>query len=206
MYSSAQDLREIKDHGVKTIDKSGKVSRKSIIENTTEDQWNFIEGSAFNLKLAEVRLPDMSIKGEDAGSFIGVKERSTPPTISVPPYPFSWKGSEYIGWVLEPGSWALLVSEEITNAPLYGFMPVKGRFTFASAFSAMTCSDAQPNYQGRITTVLKVGPLPLRLEQGCDFCFVRLAYLTDDQSDAYQGVWGVEGFGSTTQGKNTRAK
>ena len=203
MYASSRRLRGVNGSGVALINKAGGMLEKPLIENTTKEQWDFIEGSAFNLRLAEVHKPEY---GNLEGSFIGINERVTPKTLNVEPKEFEFRGKTRFGWVLNPGDWALLVSEEITNAPLFGFMPVKARFTFASAFSAMVSTDAQPNYQGRITTLLQVGPLPLRLAKGCDFCFVRLAYLTDEHSDAYKGVWGVEGYGITTGGEVTRAK
>lgn len=203
MHACAQEMRLFQKRGVDLLLKNGDQARKPLIDNTDDEQWEFIEGSAFNLRLAEVRIP---LPGEYEGALIGVKERVTPPTKVVDPYDFLYRNKKYHGWVLDPGTWALLVSKEITNAPMNGFMPVKGRFTFASSFASIISTDAQPNYQGRITVLIHVGPLPLHLEKGCDFCFVRLAFLTRGASDVYKGVWGVEGYGSSTEGEVTRGK
>jgi deoxycytidine triphosphate deaminase len=179
---------------------------KDMIENSTPEQWAFIEGSAFNLRLEEVRIPDLT---DDPAfmAYIGPDERFTPPTKAVDPYWFNLRGKERYGWILGPGESVLLVSQEITNVPTNGFLPVKGRFTFASAFASMISTDAHPNYQGRITTLLNTGNhFPLALGYGVDFCFVRLAHLTDNESDIYRGIYGVDGCGSTTEGQAKRAK
>ena len=206
-YSSSGNLRKDYRDKILCIGKDGHVIMKDMLENSTPEQWDFIEGSAFNLRLAEVRIPDMSVPKEELIAYIGPDERFTPPTIAVPPYEYKLRGKDRFGWIVPPGGFCLLVSEEITNVPIDCFMPVKGRFSFASSFAAMISTDAHPNYQGRITTLLTVNPVfPLALGNGCEFCFVRLAHLTDKESDAYRGIWGVDGYGSTTNGEAVRSK
>jgi deoxycytidine triphosphate deaminase len=207
MYSSAKDMRAIAQEKVMCQTKDGNWVLKDLIEGSSSEQWDYIEGSAFNLKLDSIRVPDFNADKEDLIPYIGPDERFTPPTVSLDPWEFDLRGKKRFGWMIPPGAVLLLVSEEITNVPIDCFMPVKGRFSFASAFAAMVSTDAHPNYQGRITTLLTVNPLlPLALGKGCEFCFIRLAHLSDKESDAYKGIWGVEGYGSTTEGEAARSK
>jgi deoxycytidine triphosphate deaminase len=203
MYLSAKRIRRIKDD-VKVITKSGEVAYKPLFDPTDEDRYDFIEGSAFNLSLGEVRVPDTTIPRNLRVAFIGKTKRSTPPTIALPVSRLEHEGFEFDGWFLPAFSDVLLVSREVCNVPLDCFEPVKSRFTFAGAFASMICSDGHPNYQGKITTKLTVGPIDLKLEYGCDFCFVRLGVFDCDETDAYKGIYGVEGCGSTTDGKTKR--
>jgi hypothetical protein len=70
----------------------------------------------------------------------------------------------------------------------------------------MQCSDGHPNYQGAISTLLSVGQVPLALEMGCEFAFIRIAHFNNDDTDSYHGVWGTEGYAGTTNGETARGK
>lgn len=202
MYLSADSMRQRRESQV--IRKDGSIDVVPTISDTDDERWNFIEGSAFNLTLGEVKVIDPMAELSEA--FIGTGFRYTSEIMDIPSHPIDVKGQTLLGWKLQAYGWFLLVSNEVVNIPLDMFMPVKPRFSFASSFASMTCSDGQPNYQGKITTLLQTGPIPLKLETGCEFAFVRMAMLDSQHSDAYKGVWGVEGFGSTTGGESTRAK
>jgi deoxycytidine triphosphate deaminase len=204
MYLSAKSIREKQKLQVKVITKAGEISYKPLFSPTAEDRFDFIEGSAFNLSLGEIRIPDPNIPIEKMVAFIGKKKRSTPPTIPLKVRELEYEGFSFQGWKLSPHSHVHLVSNEVCNVPLYCFEPVKSRFTFAGAFANMVCSDAHPNYQGKITAKLTVGPLPLLLELGADFCFVRLGQFDSDETDAYRGIYGVEGCCGNTGGKMKR--
>ena len=203
MYLSAKSIREIEDDIV-VISKSGAIVHKPLFESTEEDRFNFIEGSAFNLSLGEVRIPDPDIPPEKRVAFIGKTKRSTPPTIPLKIRELEHEGFLFQGWKLSAHSHVHLVSREVCNVPLDCFEPVKSRFTFAGAFTNMVCSDAHPNYQGKITAKLTIGPIPLLLEYGADFCFVRLGMFDSTETDAYRGIYGVEGCCGNTNGKLKR--
>jgi deoxycytidine triphosphate deaminase len=202
MYLSADSMRTRREAQV--IRKDGQIDVVPTITETTEERWDFIEGSAFNLTLGEVKVIDP--QSDELEAFIGVEKRYTPVVMDIPSHPISARGEALLGWRLQPYGWFLLVSQETINVATDMFMPVKPRFSFASSFAAMTCSDAHPNYQGKITTLLQTGPIPLILERGAEFCFVRMAMLDSQHSDAYRGIWGVEGHSSTTGGAAVRAK
>lgn len=204
MYLSAKSIREKNYYQVNVITKAGDNVRKPLFEQIKEGRFDFIEGSAFNLSLGEVRIPDPSIPPEKMVAFIGKMKRSTPPTIPLKARVLEYEGFSFEGWRLEPYSHVHLVSREVCNVPLYCFEPVKSRFTFAGAFTNMVCSDAHPNYQGKITAKLTVGPIPLLLELGADFCFVRLGMFDSNETDAYRGIYGVEGCCGNTNGKMER--
>jgi deoxycytidine triphosphate deaminase len=202
MYLSAKTIRESKKVLVRT--KTSEWVTKPLFDPVDETRYDFIEGSAFNLTLGNILAPDPNFMANEGSAFIGIKKRSTPPTVELEPTWLEFKGYKFFGWELEAFSEVLLVSNEVCNTPIDCFEPVKSRFTFAGAFSSMICSDAHPNYQGKITTKLTVGPVPLKLEKGCHFCFVRLARFDTEYTDAYDGIYGVEGCGSTTNGKLER--
>lgn len=202
MHLSAQTIRDNNKVLVRT--KAGEWVSKPLFEGAEPDRYNFIEGSAFNLSLGSILAPDPDFLLNEGAAFIGVSKRSTPPTVELEPTWQEHNGYKFFGWTLEPFTEVLLVSNEVCNTPIDCFEPVKSRFTFAGAFSSMIRSDAHPNYQGRITTKLTVGPVPLKLEKGCHFCFVRLAKFDSELTDAYEGIYGVEGCGSTTNGKMER--
>ena len=182
-----------------------------LVETNDPERFGFIEGSAFDLTLGRVYRAAY----DENVPFIGRHKRVIPDVVQkkvcwrqgepgdpVDAVYASVPGEWY--WTLERGEGYLLESAETVNVPANLCCKVKARSSIFRSFATMTCSDAHPNYQGKLVVlVVPHHPNGLVIEMGARFAYVRFEEFDGAETDCYAGIW--SGSKITTGGKEERA-
>lgn len=181
-FYSAGTIRRLCKEGVMVRLESGRIIRKPLIEPVTKQRLAFIEGSAFDLTLANVYGAD----ADRPAPLIGVMIRDGAETGPIP-----FEDNEMV-WFLQKGRSYLIESREAVNVPLNVTTLLDTRSSLFRGFARLTFGAAHPNFQGRITGLLTVHhPNGLWIQQYSRFAFVRFATFDTDETDAYDGMYGT---------------
>jgi len=162
MILTSDDIKKYIESEILVFTPDGGV-RKPLIEGHDPDQMQFMDGGAYDLRVAEVRVMPLPDYNKLSGLFIGKSERRTqrfaPATVE------EWMENGY--WLIDKGPYYLLTTTEIINMPAFLRGQVESRTTLFRCGLHLLTSDVSPNYQGTLTFGLtNVGPWPVNLEPG----------------------------------------
>lgn len=218
----AANIRHMIQEGVMCRLKSGRMVRKPLVEPVTKKRLKEpIEGSVFDLTLQIIYVPKMTITDHNevrrilasgdteaivnlcCPSLLGPNERRLSDVT-----PLLWHNVEgKAGRFLAPGAY-LLESRETINLPDTLAGPLQSKSSVFRGFAALHISEAIAGYQGKITALLTVHhPIGFTLLQSTRFAYVYFERFDSDKPEdieAYNGIWGTQGFSITTNGQTVR--
>lgn len=198
MLLSAKTIRRLILDGVRVQRSDGTYTTKALIDPVPADRLEFIEGSAYDLTLAAVHFHQ---REHYHCAEIGTDYRLIPPT---EPAFLSKEDPRNLGregWWLILGGCCLLESAETVNIPINLNGVIKPRTSLFRSFATVTCSDAHPNYQGKIVILVQAAH-SIWLEKSCRFASIKFEQFDSEETDAYRGIW--SGDKITTEGQIER--
>lgn len=197
MYLSSSSLRKLIWEGVRHRNPDGSYRWHQFLSPIPSvERVRFIEGSAYDLTLSRVYEPGLCVGFIPS---IGITERQGATVLEIEPDADGW-------WTFETGKSYLLESVETLTVPEDCFCPIKPRTSVFRAFNQLLFADAHPGYFGLIHGLLTIHhPQGLRLQKGCRFAYLRIARFDSPETDAYEGIYGTDGHGATTNGEKDRA-
>lgn len=176
---SAKEMRKLIYHGGVVnviVEKDFELVRRPLIEPVRDEDGEFIEGSAFDIRAHKVYQPvdgwayvsdKVPYLSDDLRDFIDVEEVKA----------VSYKGSET--WLLEPGKRYLVESLETVNTPWYLRCIPRQKSTVFRMFANLIYGSAHPGYCGPIVGLIDVSFRGLRLKVDD-----RVAYVTFSRFDS----------------------
>lgn len=195
MRLSADSIRKLLRGMVTVYDKKTNMPlQKKLIdpfrhECLTEDE-AAIEGSVYDLTLDQVGLPNPK-----SSLYIGTEERR--PLDVIPLLLQYADGKEF--WLIPPMRFVRLVTLETVNIPPYLEGVLTGRASFEMDALPIFCSNARPNYQGKLTVgCYNFHTQPAQLDYQCRFLSIGFAQFDSDKTDGYRGPRGEEDLAGKT--------
>jgi deoxycytidine triphosphate deaminase len=198
---SADSIRRLARLGVDHRTTDGSYIHVPLIDPMSEERFNFIEGSHYDLTLKAVH------RWEEQFSYIaeiGINERRTYQTQEIQPdKEYDPRKLNRMGWMLHPHTAYLLEAYEMIAMPQNLNGELITRTSAFRNFCAIICSDVAPNYYGPITVLA----LPFQFiwfQQGAHFISMKLEQFDTEITDGYEGIYGKEGFSVSTEGRIVR--
>lgn len=180
---SAASIRDLISNGgpVKAIGEMHKREYvyRPIIEPVKDEDAEFIEGSAFDIRahkvyrgvVADDFIPYMGDGGEDdLREFVEVEEVSSC---------YDNQKQAYV-WFLLPRSRYLIESLETVNTPWYMRCIPRQKSSLMRMFCNLIYSSAHPGYCGPIVGLIDVGPFGLELKVDSKVAYVTFSSFEDD--------------------------
>ncbi len=219
---AANIRRMIKEGVMCRLKSSGRLVRKPLIEPMTKKRLNEpFEGSVVDLSVQTIYVPKLAARDpEEARKIMASGDVSKIIALCCPSLlgptmrqlsdvqPLPWLSLEgEIGCFLPPGVY-LLESRETVNLPDTLAGPLKSRSSIFRSFASLHVSEALVGYQGKIVGLLVVHhPIGFTLLRYARFAYIAFETFDTDNpndTDAYCGIYGTEGFKVTTEGQTVR--